>query len=167
MSKRPAPTAYRPCVGIMLFNANGRVFVGRRRDMPMDEGGADFWQMPQGGIDKGEDPHKAAHRELFEETGIRRATILAESAEWHRYDLPAHLIGVSWGGRYRGQEQRWFAMRFMGADSEIDLSPGGHEAEFDLWQWAAIDDLPRLIVPFKRDVYAKVIAEFRHLAESP
>ncbi len=164
MSKRPAPSAYRPCVGIMLFNAHGRVFVGRRRDMPTDEGGANFWQMPQGGIDKGEAPREAAHRELYEETGIRAATIIAESAEWHRYDLPAHLIGVSWGGRYRGQEQKWFAMRFNGENREIDLAPDGHDAEFDLWQWAAIDELAQLIVPFKRDVYAKVIAEFRHLA---
>ena len=166
MSKRPAPTAYRPCVGIMLLNAESRVFVGRRRDMPSDEGGANFWQMPQGGIDAGEDPAKAAYRELYEETGIRSATIVAESAEWHRYDLPPHLIGVSWGGRFRGQQQKWFAMRFAGEDREIDLSPDGHDAEFDLWQWAKLDELPRLIVPFKRDVYAKVIAEFRHLAEA-
>ena len=167
MTKRPAPTAYRPCVGIMLFNREGQVWVGRRRDMPSDEGGASFWQMPQGGIDKGEIPRKAALRELFEETGIRSATIIAESAEWHRYDLPAHLLGVSWGGRYRGQEQKWFAMRFTGEDDEIDLDQHGHKAEFDLWQWAPIDDLIGLIVPFKRDVYGRVIAEFRHLAGRP
>ena len=166
MSKRPAPTAYRPCVGIMLLNAQGRVWVGRRRDMPSDEGGVSWWQMPQGGIDKGEDAAKAAVRELHEETGIRSAAIIAESALWHRYELPAHLIGVAWGGRYRGQEQKWFAMRFHGEDREIDLSPDGHTAEFDLWQWAAIDELTSLIVPFKRDVYGRVIAEFRHLAET-
>lgn len=165
MTKRPAPTAYRPCVGIMLLNSQGRVFVGRRRDMPSDEGGANYWQMPQGGIDRNEDPAKAARRELYEETSIRSAEILAESTAWHRYDLPPHLIGVSWGGRYRGQEQKWFAMRFTGEDSEVNLTPAGHRAEFDLWQWAAIDRLVGLIVPFKRDLYAKVIAEFRHLAE--
>ncbi|MEZ5923693.1 MAG: RNA pyrophosphohydrolase [Hyphomicrobiaceae bacterium] len=166
MSKRPTPTAYRPCVGVMLFNTAGRVWVGRRRDMPSEEGGANFWQMPQGGIDPDEDPAKAARRELFEETGIRSAEIIAESGAWHRYDLPAHLIGVSWGGRYRGQEQKWFAMRFTGEDREIDLAPAGHKAEFDMWQWAAIEELTSLIVPFKRDVYAKVINEFRHLSET-
>jgi putative (di)nucleoside polyphosphate hydrolase len=167
MTKRPAPTAYRPCVGIMLFNRVGEVWVGRRRDMPSEEGGANFWQMPQGGIDKGEAPAKAALRELFEETGIRSAEIIAESAEWHRYDLPDHLLGIAWGGRYRGQEQKWFAMRFTGEDGEIDLDQHGHKAEFDLWQWAPIDDLIGLIVPFKRDVYGRVIAEFRHLAGRP
>jgi putative (di)nucleoside polyphosphate hydrolase len=167
MSKRPVPTAYRPCVGIMLLNAQGRVFVGRRRDMPSDEGGANFWQMPQGGIDRNEDPAKAAHRELYEETSVRSATIIAESATWRRYDLPPHLIGVSWGGRYRGQEQKWFAMRFSGDDSEVNLSPPGHRAEFDLWQWAPVDRLIGLIVPFKRELYAQVVAEFRHLADAP
>jgi putative (di)nucleoside polyphosphate hydrolase len=167
MSKRPAPTAYRPCVGIMLFNADGRVFVGRRRDMPSSEEGANYWQMPQGGIDKGEDPGRAALRELREETGIRSAEIVAESRDWHRYDLPPHLLGVSWGGRYRGQEQKWFAVRFTGEDREIDLAPKGHKAEFDRWQWVPIDELLDLIVPFKRDVYGLVVAEFRHLVERP
>jgi putative (di)nucleoside polyphosphate hydrolase len=165
MRKRPAPTSYRPCVGIMLLNAAGRVFVGRRRDAPASEEGTDYWQMPQGGIDPGEDPRMAAVRELREETGIRSAEIIAESVAWHRYDLPSHLIGVSWGGRYRGQEQKWFAMRFTGDDGEIDLRPKGHKAEFDRWRWVAIDALLDLIIPFKRDVYGLVIAEFRHLAE--
>lgn len=164
MTKRPVPTAYRPCVGIMLLNARGDVFVGRRRDMPTDEGGANFWQMPQGGIDRDEDPAKAALRELYEETGLTSVTILAESRIWHRYDLPPHLMGVSWGGRFRGQEQKWFAMRFTGPDSEVNLAPPGHKAEFDLWQWAPIDTLTAMIVPFKRALYAEVIAEFRHLA---
>ena len=165
MAPKPEPTAYRPCVGIMLLNSNGLVWVGRRADVANEEGGGSWWQMPQGGIDAGEEPAKAARRELYEETGVRSAEIIAESRHWHSYELPPHLLGVSWGGRYRGQRQRWFAMRFTGPDSEIDIAaPSGHDAEFDRWQWVPMGDLIKLIVPFKRDVYEKVIDEFRPLA---
>jgi putative (di)nucleoside polyphosphate hydrolase len=147
----------------MVLNAAGEVWIGRRVDRPEKEMIGGWWQMPQGGIDADEDPGAAALRELEEETGMRSVRILAESREWHRYDLPPHLMGRIWGGRYRGQAQRWFAVRFDGPDSEIDLEPPGHEPEFDQWRWAPIDDVLALIVPFKRDVYERVIAEFRHL----
>lgn len=162
--KDPKSLPYRPCVGIMLINRAGHIWLGHRTDEPNDEGAGTWWQMPQGGIDANEDPHRAALRELHEETSVRSAEIIAESANWYSYDLPAHLIGKSFGGRYRGQTQRWFAMRFTGADSEIDvLDPPGEEAEFDAWRWAPMGDALKLLVPFKRDVYAQVIAEFRHL----
>jgi putative (di)nucleoside polyphosphate hydrolase len=119
--------------------------------------------MPQGGIDQGEDPRDAALRELAEETSVRSATIIAEAPEWYRYDLPEQLIGKSWGGRYRGQTQKWFAARFTGGDSEINLEPPGHKPEFDRWRWARMDEIIDLVVPFKRAVYEKLIAAFRHL----
>lgn len=146
---------YRPCVGLMLFNRDGRVFAAQRIDTP----GA--WQMPQGGIDEGEDPQAAALRELREEIGTDKAVIVAEHPRWLRYDLPSDLRGRIWGGRYLGQTQKWFALRFQGADSDIDLN--AHAAEFDTWRWIDIDDLPRLIVDFKRPVYEQVVAEFRHV----
>lgn len=158
---------YRPCVGIMLLNAQGQVWLGRRADKPNDEGAGQWWQMPQGGIDEGEDPRAAAFRELEEETRVTRASFLAEAPGWYHYDLPAHLIGKSWGGRYRGQKQRWFAFRFEGEESEIRLDPPpgkGLEKEFDAWRWAPMDEVLDLIVPFKREVYAQVIQAFRHLA---
>jgi putative (di)nucleoside polyphosphate hydrolase len=156
---------YRPCVGVMLLNRDGLVWVGRRADSKnLAEGHGDWWQMPQGGIDEGEDPAKAVLRELAEETSIRSVRIIGESAGWHYYDLPPELIGKAWGGRYRGQKQKWFAMRFLGDDAEVDLAPPGHAVEFEAWRWAPIDELERLIIPFKRDVYRTVIAEFRHLA---
>jgi putative (di)nucleoside polyphosphate hydrolase len=154
---------YRPCVGIMLFDRTGSVWIGRRADKPNPEGDGLWWQMPQGGIDPGEDPREAVLRELAEETSIRSATIIAEAPEWYRYDLPEQLIGKSWGGRYRGQTQKWFAARFTGNDSEVDLDPPGHEREFDAWRWARMDELLDVVVPFKRAVYEKVIAAFRHL----
>jgi putative (di)nucleoside polyphosphate hydrolase len=118
--------------------------------------------MPQGGIDKGEDPASAALRELREETGIVSAEIIGETKAWLRYDLPSHLIGVAWGGRYRGQRQKWFAMRFLGNDGEVDIDPApGHKREFTAWKWAALDDVASLIVPFKRDVYLQVTDAFR------
>lgn len=161
----PASTPdYRPCVGVMLLNAQGRVWLGRRFDEANEEGSGEWWQMPQGGIDANEDPRQAALRELAEETAIRSAEIIAEAPDWYRYDLPAHLIGKSWGGRYRGQTQKWFALRFTGDESEIDLAAPGHEREFDAWRWAPLDDVPKLIVPFKREVYEKVVQAFRHLA---
>ncbi len=152
----------RPCVGLMVINAQGLVWVGRRfgtfKDPP-----AGRWQMPQGGIDEGEAPAEAAMRELAEETGMRSGHIIGESRTWYPYDLPTHLIGKVWGGRYRGQTQKWFAIRFTGDDCEIDIAPTDHEPEFDAWRWAPIDDVLALIVPFKRDVYTAVIAEFRPL----
>ena len=142
----------------MLLNRQGMVFVGRRIDQTLEG-----WQMPQGGIDQGEEPRQAAMRELREEAGTGKAEIIAEMDDWVTYDLPAHLVGVAFHGKYRGQRQKWFAMRFMGQDSDIDLHT--HEPEFSAWKWLAIEELPRVIVPFKRDTYAKVIAAFRHLAK--
>ena len=155
---------YRPCVGLMVLNAKGEVWIGRRLMRPDKEAPGGSWQMPQGGIDAGEAPAAAALRELAEETGMRTARILAESRQWHSYDLPEPLIGRVWGGRYRGQTQKWFAIRFDGLDSEIDIAPSDHEQEFDAWRWAPLDDVLGLIVPFKRQVYGAVIAEFRRLA---
>ena len=161
----PQELPYRPCVGVALLNRQGLVWVGRRRDKQNDEGIGHWWQMPQGGIDEGESAAQAAMRELREETGVTSAEVIAEAPDWLTYDLPAHLIGISWKGRYRGQKQKWFACRFVGADDEIDISGIGHKAEFDQWRWAPITELPDLIVPFKRNVYVEVVAAFRHLAQ--
>ncbi|EIM73750.1 RNA pyrophosphohydrolase [Nitratireductor aquibiodomus RA22] len=160
---------YRPCVGIMVLNGRGLAWAGRRIVQPdTDElsGATQLWQMPQGGVDKGEDPREAAYRELYEETGIKSVSFLAETPEWITYDLPEHLIGVALKGKYRGQKQKWFAFRFEGQDTEIAINPppGGHEAEFDMWEWKPMTDLPKLIVPFKRKVYDSVVDAFRHLA---
>jgi putative (di)nucleoside polyphosphate hydrolase len=152
---------YRPCVGVMLANRDGLVFVGKRIDQRPNEG--DAWQMPQGGIDPDEDPVDAAIRELGEETGIGPLLIdiIAHSTEEHAYDLPAELIGTLWGGRYRGQVQRWFLARFKGEDSDVNLET--HHPEFSAWQWVQPDLLVDLIVPFKRALYRKVVEEFRPL----
>lgn len=159
---------YRPCVGVMLLNRDGLAWIGHRIRQPNDdetsEGSSTWWQMPQGGIDEGEDTAMAALRELAEETGVRSAAIIAESPEWFYYDLPEHLVGVAWKGRYRGQKQRWVACRFEGEDSEIDISGIGHKPEFDDWRWVNMQELPSLIVPFKRKVYEQVVATFSHLA---
>jgi putative (di)nucleoside polyphosphate hydrolase len=154
----PESLPYRPCVGMMLFDAKGRVFVGKRIDQTLEG-----WQMPQGGIDMGEDPREAALRELEEEIGTRNAEIVREHPLWLNYDLPSRLVGIALHGKYRGQTQKWFALRFLGKDSEIDLETP-HQ-EFSAWKWLTMDELPALIVPFKRDTYAKVIAEFRDLAK--
>src|SRR5262249_7151141 len=150
---------YRPCVGVMLINADGRVFVGQRADRDdAPEGVGTWWQMPQGGLDEGEEAEAAALRELFEETGVTSASIVGRTRDWLTYDLPDELIGVAWEGRYRGQKQLWFAARFEGPDSEIDLDPReGHEQEFDAWRWVSLAELPALVVPFKREVYLSVI----------
>jgi len=144
--------AYRPGVGIMLLNHAGDVFVARRIDMKEEA-----WQMPQGGIDPGEAPRAAALRELKEEIGTDKAVILGESAGWLYYDLPAELHGRVWGGRYRGQRQKWFAMRFTGTDADIDLAT--EHPEFNAWRWVAPPRLPELIIPFKRQLYCEVLAE--------
>jgi len=150
---------YRPCVGIMLANRSGLVFVGQR----IDSKEGDAWQMPQGGIDPGEDAAVAALRELGEETGIapHHVDIIARSADELAYDLPDEMIGRIWGGRYRGQSQRWFLARFKGEDSDIDIAT--EHPEFEAWQWVEAERLVDLIVPFKRAIYRKVVEEFRAL----
>jgi putative (di)nucleoside polyphosphate hydrolase len=151
---------YRPCVGLMLLNRQGQVFVGKRIDQTIEG-----WQMPQGGIDEGEEPRRAALRELKEEAGTDKAEIIGEMENWLTYDLPAHLVGIAFHGKYRGQRQKWFALRFLGRDDEINLYT--HEPEFAEWKWVEMESLPQLIVPFKRDTYAAVIAAFRGLAKQP
>jgi putative (di)nucleoside polyphosphate hydrolase len=160
---------YRPCVGIALFNKAGLVFAGCRANKQLREHVAPGheWQMPQGGIDKGEDPYAAAVRELYEETNVRSISLLAEAPDWFAYDLPGDIAKEAWKGRYRGQTQKWLAFRFEGDDSEIDvLNPGGggHRPEFDQWRWEQLERMPELIIPFKRGVYENVLAAFRPFA---
>jgi putative (di)nucleoside polyphosphate hydrolase len=147
---------YRPGVGIMLLNAASEVFVGQRIDNP-----ADAWQMPQGGIDEGEDPLSAAWREMHEEIGTDKAELVAESKTWLSYDLPAELADRIWKGRFRGQRQKWFAFRFRGKDSDINIATS--QAEFRSWKWVAMAELPTMIVPFKRRLYRDLTVEFAGL----
>ncbi|KPF90949.1 RNA pyrophosphohydrolase [Novosphingobium sp. AAP83] len=160
MNDQIAGLPYRPCVGIMLVNASGLVFVGKR----IDNKEGDAWQMPQGGIDDGEDLHPAALRELAEETGVspKLVTIIAESREEHFYDLPDELLGRLWGGKYRGQRQKWLLLRFAGEDADIRIDAHEHP-EFNEWRWVEPDLLPDLIVPFKKRVYRQIVDEFREL----
>ncbi len=144
---------YRPCVGMMLISAEKKVFVGQRIDTR-----SEAWQMPQGGIDEGEDARLALFREMKEEIGTDKATILAESKDWLPYDLPTELVPQLWGGKYRGQKQKWFALRFDGSDADINIETA-HQ-EFNAWRWVAPADLPSLIVPFKQQLYADILDEF-------
>ena len=154
----PAKLPYRPCVGLMVLNRAGQVFVGNRVDQSIES-----WQMPQGGIDEGEEPWTTALRELKEEIGTSDVELLREHPDWLLYDLPPQLIGVAWEGRFRGQKLKWFAVRFKGTDADINVKTP-HQ-EFSNWKWVEIGDLLGLIVPFKRETYAKVIAVFSDLAK--
>jgi len=149
------PEFYRPNVGLMLIAPDRRVFVGRRANQP------DAWQMPQGGVDKGETPVEAAYRELREEVGTTKALLLRESTKWLAYDVPEERRPPYWKGRWRGQAQKWFALAFTGTDTDIDIE--AHDREFDAWQWVSARELPSLIVPFKRAVYEVVLKEFADL----
>jgi putative (di)nucleoside polyphosphate hydrolase len=158
---------YRPGVGVMLFNRDGLVFIGRRLEGPEHVDLTHSWQMPQGGIDPGEEPWPAAVRELQEETNIRSVERIGEIADWLKYDIPRQIVGQAWQGKYRGQTQKWFAMRFTGPESEIDVAhpAGAMEAEFGAWRWEPVQNIPELVVPFKRAVYDRVVREFGHLAQ--
>jgi putative (di)nucleoside polyphosphate hydrolase len=152
-----ADGSYRLGVGALILNRDGLVFVGRRVDTP------DAWQMPQGGLNANEDPRDAVLREVAEETGIHRVDVIAEAAEWLSYDLPPETAALVWGGRHRGQKQKWFALRFTGDDDDIDLN-ADKRPEFDAWRWLPMGELPNVIVDFKRDLYRQVVDSFRDLA---
>jgi putative (di)nucleoside polyphosphate hydrolase len=161
---------YRPCVGMCVLNRDGRAFIGRRIDGPEHVDDVHVWQMPQGGVDENEDPYPAALRELYEETNIRSVEKIGEIKDWLFYDIPREIAGRAWQGKYRGQKQKWYAFRFFGDESEIDIAhPGGgkHEPEFVEWRWEPLENLPGLIVPFKRKVYERVVTEFALLFSSP
>jgi putative (di)nucleoside polyphosphate hydrolase len=151
----------------MVLNGAGRAFIGRRRNGPEHVDATHDWQMPQGGVDPGEDTYKAALRELHEETNIRSVEKLGEIEEWLAYDIPRDIVGQAWKGKYRGQTQKWYALRFTGAEREIDVAhpPGGHKPEFLEWRWEPMRNLPRLIIPFKRTVYERVVKEFAKFAK--
>ena len=161
--KKAEGLPYRLCVGIVLLNKEGKVWAGRRLPNTETFGKDAFrWQMPQGGIDKGEDPLEAAKRELWEETGVTSASVIGEIEDWLNYDLPKELIGIGLRGKYRGQTQKWFAFRFEGSEDEINIThpPDGSEQEFDKWEWKDLSEMPMLIVEFKRGIYERVVAEF-------
>ena len=157
MSNIERKLPYRPCAGIMLLNEKGQVFVAKRIDTEIEA-----WQMPQGGIDEGENPRAAAIRELEEETGIAKATVIAEYEGWLTYDLPDELYGKVWKGKYGGQTMKWFVMRFNGRDTDININT--ENAEFSTWKWADMRNLEDIIVPFKKEIYRKLANEFSHLA---
>lgn len=148
----PQERIYRPCVGMMVINKDGLVFVAQRRDIRLDA-----WQMPQGGIDEGESPHQAAIRELYEEIGTDKVELLAEASDWYHYDLPEELQHKMWNGQFRGQTQKWFLFRFLGQDTDIDLSITD---EFIDWKWVEPHELKKLVVPFKIEVYTQVMKAF-------
>jgi putative (di)nucleoside polyphosphate hydrolase len=155
---------YRRNVGAVLFNRDGLVLVARRAHLPNAEAVAGGWQLPQGGIDEDEEPRAAVFRELAEEIGTANAELLAEHPEWLSYDLPEELIGKAFKGRFRGQRQKWFALRFLGADSEIRLDADPHP-EFDAWRWAELSELPALAVSFKRPIYEVLARDFAPFAK--
>lgn len=158
---QPLELPYRWGVGIMLINRQGQVWTGRRLPKWSGDKSGYFWQMPQGGIDQNEDPLDTAFRELEEETAVRTVEVIAEIPGWLSYDLPEELLGVALKGRYCGQKQRWYAMRFFGDDAEIDIATRkGRKAEFDRWSWRSIDELPELIVGFKRSMYEDIVRRF-------
>jgi putative (di)nucleoside polyphosphate hydrolase len=158
---------YRPCAGMAVLNRDGHVFIGRRVEGPEHTDAIHVWQMPQGGIDEGEDPYPAALRELHEETNIRSVEKIGEITDWLYYDIPREIVGRAWNGRYRGQKQKWYAFRFVGPETEIDIvhPAGGHEPEFVEWRWEPVANLPSLVVPFKRPVYQRVVDEFSKFAQ--
>jgi putative (di)nucleoside polyphosphate hydrolase len=167
MTSPGAERPYRRCVGIALFNRAGLVFIGERTSSdPERKSDRYAWQMPQGGIDDGEAPYDAALRELYEETSVTSVSLLAEAPDWLSYDLPDAVAGSAWKGRYRGQTQRWFALRLEGEDSEINVTNpgGGHKAEFSSWRWERLENTPGLIIPFKRQVYESVVDAFSGFA---
>jgi len=156
---------YRPCAGLTVFNRDGLVFIGRRSSGPEHIDDTHVWQMPQGGIDDGEDPYQGALRELYEETNIKSIEKLGEISDWLHYDIPREIVGAAWHGKYRGQKQKWYALRFTGDEAEIDIATpaGGHEPEFIAWRWEKLARLPELVVPFKRKTYERVVREFAPL----
>jgi putative (di)nucleoside polyphosphate hydrolase len=161
----PNTLPYRPCAGIMLLNAEGLIWIGRRFDELVQQETLRRWQMPQGGIDKHEEPEAAARRELYEETGVRSVELLQISKDWIYYDLPPEAVGMALKGKYRGQRQKWFAMRFTGDEQEINLHQQGHKPEFDAWRWAPAQEVLDLIAGFKRPAYEAVMTEFKTLVK--
>jgi putative (di)nucleoside polyphosphate hydrolase len=159
-----APLPYRPNVGAALFNREGRVLVARRARQRNAQTGAGGWQLPQGGIDAGEEPRAAVLRELAEEIGTDRFRIIGEHPEWLTYDLPPEVLGIALRGRYRGQRQRWFALRFLGEDGDIRLDRDPHHPEFDAWRWAPLAEIPALAVGFKRAIYETLARSFARFA---